>query len=242
MQTIETAPTTKSADAVNPDKIALPPDWKAELLGEFQKPYMRELKTFLKAEKAAKKTIYPPGKEIFNAFHLTPLSEVKVLILGQDPYHGPGQAHGLAFSVRKGVKPPPSLRNIFKELQQDTGVTIPENGDLTKWAEQGVLLLNTSLTVERAKAGSHQNKGWELFTDQVIRVLNAREEPVVFVLWGAPAMRKHELITRRHHLVLKSPHPSPFSADRGFFGSRPFSKINSVLKKRGVGEIDWSLE
>lgn len=229
------------AESLPADNIKLPPDWKEALIGEFQMPYMKELKAFLQSRKKAGKKIFPKGPEIFNAFHLTPLKKVKVVVLGQDPYHGEGQAHGLAFSVRQGVRPPPSLKNIYKELKSDLGIEAPDHGELTRWAEQGVLLLNTVLTVEEGQPASHHNKGWESFTDRVIRVLNERKEPIVFVLWGSPAQKKQSLITDPHHLVLKSPHPSPFSADRGFFGSKPFSKINETLKKWKVTPIDWSL-
>ncbi len=230
-----------SATKVNAANIRLPPDWKKALLGEFNMPYMQELKEFLTSEKKKGKKIFPPGPEIFNAFHLTPLNDVRVVILGQDPYHGEGQAHGLAFSVRKGVRPPPSLMNMFKELHDDLGLPIPKHGELTAWAKQGVLMLNTVLTVEKGKPASHQKKGWESFTDRVIQILNALDRPIVFVLWGAPAQKKQSLITNKQHVILKSPHPSPFSADRGFFGSKPYSKINNYLKKWGQREIDWNL-
>ncbi|MGZ3712088.1 MAG: uracil-DNA glycosylase, partial [Bdellovibrionota bacterium] len=190
----------------------------------------------------AAKEIFPPAADIFNAFNLTPLSKVKVVILGQDPYHGPGQAHGLAFSVRKGVRPPPSLKNIFKELAADLGLPIPQTGDLTSWAKQGVLLLNTVLTVEKGQAASHRNKGWERFTDEVIRILSAQEHPIVFLLWGSFAHKKAEMIRTPPHKVLKAPHPSPLSAHTGYFGSHPFSQTNKILAANGAKEIDWRLE
>lgn len=185
--------------------------------------------------------IYPPKEKIFSAFHQTPLHEVKVVILGQDPYHGAGQANGLAFSVEKGVKLPPSLRNIYEEMSKDCGVDVPDHGDLTNWAKQGVLLLNTVLTVESGKANSHRGMGWESVTDRAISMVNDLETPVVFIFWGNPAIKKQSFVTNSHHLVLTSPHPSPLSSYRGFFGSRPFSKTNEFLKKNGIEEIDWNL-
>jgi len=223
------------------DTIQLGASWKAQLLEEFSKPYMQNLKTFLTQEKAAQKVIYPKGSDIFNAFGFTPFADVKVVILGQDPYHGPGQAHGLCFSVLPGVAIPPSLRNIYKELQQDIGVRPVQHGYLESWAQQGVLLLNSVLTVERGLAASHQGKGWERFTDCVIEKLNAREEPMIFVLWGSYAQKKGQYIDTSRHFVLRSPHPSPLSASRGFFGSRPFSTINTLLQKQGKDPIDWQL-
>ena len=215
-------------------------DWDEMLKGEFDKPYYLQLREFLKAEYRGF-TIYPDMYDIFNALKFTPYSKVKAVILGQDPYHEPGQAHGLAFSVRPGVQPPPSLVNIYKELNSDLGVPIPQSGDLTKWAAQGVLLLNTSLTVRRGAANSHKGKGWEIFTDRVISLLNEREKPVVFILWGGNAKSKVPLITNPQHFILTSPHPSPLSAHYGFFGCRHFSRCNEFLRKSGEEPIDWSL-
>ncbi|MGE3319053.1 MAG: uracil-DNA glycosylase [Candidatus Berkiella sp.] len=215
--------------------------WHHALEKEFQEPYMQSLRGFLRKEKDAKKIIFPPSKEVFNAFNYTPLDKVKVVILGQDPYHGHGQAHGLCFSVKPNVAVPPSLVNIYQELNTDLKLPIPDHGCLIPWAKQGVLLLNAVLTVEQAKAASHQGKGWETFTDQVIKVLNAGERPIVFVLWGSYAQRKGQVIDERKHFVIKSVHPSPLSSYRGFFGSRPFSKINDFLVKTGQTPIDWSL-
>ncbi|MHB8126117.1 MAG: uracil-DNA glycosylase [Desulfitobacteriaceae bacterium] len=215
-------------------------DWSTYLEGEFAKPYYRNLREFLIAEYRSR-VIYPDKYDIFNALHLTPFSGTKVVIIGQDPYHGPGQAHGLSFSVKPGVSLPPSLQNIFKELLNDLGYVIPKNGDLTKWTRQGVLLLNTVLTVRQSNPNSHKGVGWESFTDQVITCLNRREEPVVFILWGAHAQAKQQLITASHHYIIKSPHPSPFSANRGFFGSKPFSKANAFFRNTGSAEIDWQL-
>lgn len=223
------------------DNIKLEPSWKVILKDEFQKPYMLKLKEFLKKQIDAKKKIYPQPSEIFNALNHTPFNKVKVVILGQDPYHGPHQAHGLSFSVRPGVSLPPSLLNIFKELQSDLGVLRAQHGYLMSWADQGVLLLNATLTVEAGKAGSHQKKGWEEFTDKVIAALSEKREHIVFVLWGAYAQKKGAMIDRKKHFVIESPHPSPLSASRGFLGSRPFSKINSYLRKTGQSEIDWRL-
>lgn len=215
-------------------------DWDKLLEGEFSKPYYLELRNFLKAEYKAH-TIYPDMYDIFNALKYTPYNKAKVLILGQDPYHEPGQAHGLAFSVKKGTEPPPSLKNIYKELSTDVGFVPPLHGELTKWAEQGVLLLNTSLTVRRSQANSHRGKGWEVFTDRVIELLNQRETPMVFMLWGNNAKAKAPLITNPRHLVLTAPHPSPLSAFSGFFGCKHFSKCNDFLKNNGIEPIDWSL-
>ncbi len=215
--------------------------WLNKLQPEFEKDYMKSLRKFLHAQANAQKIIYPEGDNYFAALNLTPLSKVKVVIIGQDPYHGPGQAHGLSFSVREGVRFPPSLQNIFKELHDDLGVAIPQSGDLTHWAEQGVLLLNAVLTVEQGQAAAHQGKGWEQFTDQVIATLNANREHVVYLLWGSYAQKKAAFVDRTKNLVLESPHPSPLSAYRGFFGSKPFSKINKYLKAHGIKEIDWSL-
>ena len=186
--------------------------------------------------------IFPPADDIFNAFHLTPLNQVKVVIIGQDPYHEPGQAHGLCFSVKPGVDIPPSLVNIYKELQDDCGCYIPNNGYLVKWAEQGVLLLNTVLTVRAHRANSHQGQGWEEFTNAAIRALNTQDRPIVFILWGKPAQTKKSMLNNPHHLILEAPHPSPLSAYRGFFGSRPFSRTNDFLKSKGVEPIDWQIE
>ena len=223
--------------AVNPDIEA---GWKKILWDEFQASYFSELKAFLVEEKK-RYTVYPPGRLIFNAFHHTPFDRVKVVILGQDPYHGPGQAHGLCFSVPSGIAPPPSLVNIFKELQHDLGVPLPANGNLQKWADQGVLLLNATLTVRAGQAGSHQNKGWETFTNKVISQVSEKKSGVVFLLWGRYAQAKEVLIDGLKHLILKAPHPSPFSAHSGFFGCRHFSKTNSFLEKQGMKAIDWSL-
>ncbi|BAB07569.1 uracil-DNA glycosylase [Halalkalibacterium halodurans] len=215
-------------------------DWADVLEAEFQKPYYVQLREFLKQEYSTQ-TIYPSMYDIFNALHYTPLAEAKVVILGQDPYHGPNQAHGLSFSVKPGVPLPPSLQNIFKELREDLGCPIPNNGHLTPWAEQGVLLLNTVLTVRKGQAASHRGKGWESFTDRVITCLNEREKPVIFVLWGRHAQEKQALITNDRHYILTAPHPSPFSANRGFFGSRPFSTINRILQEQGESQIHWEI-
>lgn len=223
------------------DNIALHQSWKAPLLPEFEADYMAQLRAFLVAEKAAGKQIFPKGGEWFRAMDLTPLDKVRVVILGQDPYHGPGQAHGLCFSVKPGVRPPPSLANIYKELQSDLGIERPRHGFLEHWANQGVLLLNSVLTVEMAKAASHQGKGWERFTDAVIRLVNAKEEPVVFLLWGAYAQKKAAFVDTSKHLVLKAAHPSPLSAHNGFLGCRHFSKCNAFLESKGLAPIDWAL-
>lgn len=220
---------------------ALHPSWQAVIGHTFEQPYMQELRAFLTAQKATGKTIYPPGAQIFNAFNHTAFDKVRVVIIGQDPYHGPGQAHGLCFSVPEGIKPPPSLVNIYKELHSDLGVTIPDSGDLTAWADQGVLLLNATLTVQAANAGSHQNKGWETFTDTVIQTLNDQCEDIAFVLWGSYAQKKGAIIDTSKHYVIKSPHPSPLSAHRGFFGSKPFSKINAYLEQQGQEPIHWKI-
>ena len=214
--------------------------WKQELSAEFQSEYFIELKSFLLEEKK-KFTIYPPGSEIFAAFNYTPFDKVKVVILGQDPYHGPGQANGLCFSVKSGISKPPSLQNIFKELHSDLGIPISVNGNLENWAKQGVLLMNATLTVRSGQAGSHQNKGWENFTDTAIKALSDKKQHLVFILWGNYAQAKQSLIDPFSHLIIKSAHPSPFSAERGFFGSRPFSKCNSYLKEKGLGEINWNI-
>lgn len=220
---------------------ALDPTWQAVIGHAFEQPYMQDLRAFLAAQKAAGKTIYPPGGQIFNAFNHTAFDQVRVVIIGQDPYHGPGQAHGLCFSVPEGIKPPPSLVNIYKELNSDLGISIPKSGDLTAWADQGVLLLNATLTVQAANAGSHQNKGWETFTDTAIQTLNDQREGIAFVLWGSYAQKKGAIIDTNKHYVIKSPHPSPLSAHRGFFGSKPFSKINAYLSQQGQTPIDWTI-
>ncbi|MBO6230354.1 MAG: uracil-DNA glycosylase [Ruminiclostridium sp.] len=220
--------------------VSIGNDWDELLSGEFEKPYYLQLRQFLKAEYNGF-TIYPDMYDIFNALKFTPYSKVKAVILGQDPYHEPGQAHGLAFSVHSGVRLPPSLENIYKELNSDLGIPIPKTGDLTKWAAQGVLLLNTSLTVRRGLANSHNGKGWEIFTDHIIELLNKREEPIVFILWGSNARSKVPLITNPRHCILTAPHPSPLSAHRGFFGCRHFSKCNAFLESKGIAPIDWDL-
>ena len=219
---------------------AISNDWLAPLSGEFKKPYYRKLYDTVKREYEAH-VVYPDANDIFNAFDFTPLSEVKVVILGQDPYHGPGQAHGLCFSVKDGVAPPPSLVNIFKELHNDVGCTVPQSGCLTKWAERGVMLLNSVLTVREGAAGSHRGKGWETFTDSVISRLNDRKVPIVFMLWGNYAKSKIPLITSDRHLVLTAAHPSPLSASYGFFGCRHFSKANDFLVRNGMTPVDWQL-
>jgi len=221
-----------------PVDVKISPSWKSLLQPEFDKPYFHELIAFVRNEYATQ-TVYPPGKEIFNAFDACPYEDVKVVIIGQDPYHGPGQANGLCFSVRDGVRMPPSLVNIFKEIQKDLGKPIPDTGNLERWARQGVLLLNATLTVRASTPGSHQNKGWETFTDNVIRAISEGKSGVVFLLWGAYAQKKAELIDRNKHLVLMSAHPSPFSADRGFFGNKHFSKTNEYLKSKGLEPIAW---
>ncbi len=215
-------------------------DWAQFLDAELQEPYYRELRQFLIGEYRSR-VIYPDMYSIFNALHYTPYSAVKVVILGQDPYHERGQAHGLSFSVQPGVEPPPSLQNIFKELQTDLGCRIPNNGCLKPWAEQGVLLLNAVLTVREHNANSHQGKGWEHFTDRIIRLLNERERPIAFILWGNYARQKKRLITSPQHLIIESAHPSPLSAPRGFFGSRPFSRVNEFLKAHGETPVDWQI-
>lgn len=219
----------------------IPASWRTVLHGEFAKPYIEKLETFLATERATHK-VFPPEEDVFNALEYTPYEKVKVLIVGQDPYHDDGQAHGLAFSVREGVKLPPSLVNIYKELESDLGIPRAKKGYLKRWAEQGVLLLNTSLTVRAHEAASHKGKGWEQFTDAVIRAVNDKQERVVFVLWGAHAQKKLELIDSARHVVVQSAHPSPLSAKNGFFGSKPFSKINVALREARRGEIDWRLE
>ncbi|TQV84039.1 uracil-DNA glycosylase [Exilibacterium tricleocarpae] len=221
--------------------IQLHPSWLERLGDQFEQPYMQTLKQFLVAEKQQGKIIYPPGSLIFNALNSTPFDRVKVVILGQDPYHGPNQAHGLCFSVMPGVPFPPSLLNIFKEIQQDLGIALPNHGSLQSWADQGVLLLNATLTVQQARAGSHQGRGWEQFTDRVIQLVNDQREGVVFLLWGSYAQKKGQFIDGNKHLVLKSPHPSPLSAHRGFFGNRHFSRTNEYLQQQGQAPIDWQL-
>jgi uracil-DNA glycosylase len=218
--------------------VKIASSWKQEVSPEFAKPYFITLTDFVKTEFQSG-MVYPPGKEIFRAFDCCDFDNVKVVIIGQDPYHGPGQANGLCFSVRDGVRMPPSLVNIFKEIKQDLGKPIPPSGDLERWARQGVLLLNATLTVRASAPGSHQNKGWETFTDAVIKNISDKKENVVFLLWGAYAQKKGEIIDRNKHLVLMSAHPSPFSADRGFFGCKHFSKANAYLKSKGLEEIDW---
>ncbi len=222
-------------------RLQLDASWAEPLKAEFEQPYMMELRNFLLAEKAAGKIIYPSGKLIFNALNSTPLDKVKVVILGQDPYHGPGQAHGLCFSVTPGVTPPPSLKNIFKEISSDLGLPIPTHGCLQSWAEQGVLLLNATLTVEGQNAGSHQGRGWEQFTDRIIQVLNSHRQGLVFLLWGSYAQKKAQLIDKSKHKILRAPHPSPLSAHRGFLGCRHFSQTNAWLQAHGQTPIDWSL-
>ena len=215
--------------------------WKSELKDAFANARMQTLRDFLISEKKQGKHIYPPGSEIFSAFNCTPFDTVKVVILGQDPYHGPKQAHGLSFSVPKGIPAPPSLVNIYKELQADLGIPPASHGNLESWARQGVLLLNAVLTVEQNRAGSHQKKGWEEFTDLAIHRLNERREHIVFILWGSYAQAKGKFIDRSKHFVIESPHPSPLSAHRGFLGSRPFSKSNAYLQSKGISPIDWDL-
>ncbi len=220
-------------------EVKLNQEWMQHVGKQFDLPYMERLRQFLQQEKMAGKMIYPKGAQIFNALDSTPFSQVKVVILGQDPYHGPNQAHGLCFSVPKGVAKPPSLMNIFKEIESDCGVKMPGHGELTGWAKQGVLLLNATLTVENGRAGSHQNKGWEEFTDSVIRALNDQHEHLVFMLWGAYAQKKGAFIDRTRHLVLESVHPSPLSAHRGFMGCKHFSKANAYLIAHGKEPIAW---
>jgi len=221
--------------------IQLEDSWLQHLAGEFEQPYMQQLRSFLAAEKKAGKQIFPSGGEIFNAFAHTPLDSVKVVILGQDPYHGEGQAHGLCFSVKPGVRPPPSLQNIFKEILSDQGAPIPDHGHLTSWADQGVLLLNSVLSVECGRAASHRGKGWEQFTDRIVELIDRQREGVVFMLWGSYAQRKGAIIDSSRHCVLKAPHPSPLSAYRGFFGCRHFSAANKYLEGRGDTPVDWQL-
>ena len=226
---------------VDTTKIKLHPSWLRVLESEFEQAYMRELRAFLGARKAAGAIIYPPPAQWFNALDSTPFEQVKVVILGQDPYHGPGQAHGLCFSVRPPVPPPPSLLNIFKELQADLAIAPPGHGCLSSWAGQGVLLLNSVLTVERGQAGAHQGRGWERFTDAVIERLNREREGLVFMLWGSYAQKKGQLVDRAKHCVLTAPHPSPLSAHRGFLGCGHFSRANAFLEQRGLAPVDWHL-
>jgi uracil-DNA glycosylase len=222
------------------DNIQLSESWKKRLKDEFAKPYMQHLKQFLQEEKAAGKVIYPKGKDIFNALNSTSFEKVKVVILGQDPYHGPNQAHGLCFSVQKGIMPPPSLKNIYKELKDDVGVTPPNHGCLEDWAEQGVLLLNSVLTVEQNKPGSHQGRSWEQFTDRIVELLNWEREHIVFFLWGSYAKKKGAIVNRNKHLVLEAAHPSPFSVT-GFLGCRHFSRANHYLEQHGLTPINWQI-
>jgi len=219
--------------------IKLDQNWLNIIGDEFEQPYMAKLKSFLQSEKTAGHIVYPKGDDIFNAMNTTPFDKIEVVILGQDPYHGPNQAHGLSFSVRKGVPLPPSLRNIYQEIENEYHVEMPRSGDLTGWAKQGVLLLNATLTVQQAMAGSHQKKGWEEFTDAIIRAINERREHVVFMLWGSYAQKKGAFIDRKKHLVLQSPHPSPLSAHRGFLGNGHFKKANEYLEAHGKKPIDW---
>jgi len=221
--------------------VKIEPGWKQALKSEFDRPYFQQVVTFLKIEKAQGKIIYPPGSLIFNAFNKTPFNKVKVVIIGQDPYHGPGQAHGLSFSVQPGIKPPPSLINIYKELQTDIGLPTPTSGNLDHWAEQGVLLLNAALTVRANEPASHAKAGWTDFTNAVISKISDEKTGVVFLLWGRFAHDKQSLIDETRHFVLKAAHPSPFSADKGFFGCKHFSKTNEILSKQGIDPIDWSV-
>ncbi len=221
--------------------MALSGGWEAAMRPEFSKPYYRKLFETVK-EEYQKGPVFPPSSEVLSAFELTPLEEVKVVIIGQDPYHGPGQAHGLCFSVKPDVEIPPSLVNIYKELQDDLGCYIPNNGYLVKWAKQGVLLLNTVLTVRAHQANSHRGIGWEEYTDAAIRALDEQDRPMVFILWGSPAQRKAAMLHNPKHLILKAPHPSPLSAYRGFFGSKPFSQANAFLEENGIAPIDWQIE
>jgi uracil-DNA glycosylase len=222
-------------------KVQLHDSWLSRLGDQFEQEYMHKLREFLLIRKQHRAVIYPPGPQIFNALNSTPFEQVRVVILGQDPYHGPGQAHGLCFSVQPGVRIPPSLVNIYREIEADLGIAPPHHGCLQSWAEQGVLLLNAVLTVERGQAGSHQGKGWERFTDAVVQLLNDKREGIVFMLWGSYAMKKGAVINQRKHLVLKAPHPSPLSAHRGFLGCKHFSSANDYLQKNGQALIDWSV-
>lgn len=226
--------------------FVLEPSWQKALLDELKKPYLVHLAAFVKQERSLKNHVYPPEPLVFNALTQTPFDKVRVIIMGQDPYHGAGQAHGLSFSVPRGIKPPPSLQNIFKEINQDLGLPIPSHGCLLKWAQQGVLLLNATLTVRESSPLSHHKQGWELFTDAIIRALAKKKEPLIFVLWGKNAIEKgknvKELLENRQHTILTAAHPSPFSAHSGFFGCKHFSKINQILEKRGEPPIDWRLD
>lgn len=245
MANIETTNTKASPAKANISQlkeVQMEESWKKRLSPEFEKDYMKNLKAFLLEQKKQKKIIYPKGEDYFAALNLTPFNKVKVVILGQDPYHGPNQAHGLSFSVQDGVRFPPSLLNIFKELEADLGIPRPKSGHLDKWAKQGVLLLNAVLTVEAGKAGAHQGKGWEKFTDKIIELINEEKENVAFLLWGSYAQKKGAFIDRKKHLVIETVHPSPLSAHRGFFGSRPFSKINDYLESTGQKPINWGLD
>jgi uracil-DNA glycosylase len=221
------------------DRVQLEESWKVLLQPEFERDYMRQLRAFLQQEKQAGKFVYPAGRDMFNALNSTPFDSVRVVVLGQDPYHGPGQAHGLCFSVQPGVDIPPSLRNIYKELASDLGIAAARHGCLQSWAAQGVLLLNAVLSVEAGRAGSHQGRGWEQFTDRIIALLNERRQHLVFMLWGSPAQKKGQFIDRSRHLVLESPHPSPLSASRGFLGNRHFSRANQYLLAQGRDAVDW---
>jgi len=218
--------------------VKIADSWRQKLQHEFEKPYFQELTQFVKSEYQSQ-TVYPPGPEIFRAFDCCSFEDLKVVILGQDPYHGQGQANGLCFSVRDGVRMPPSLQNIFKEIHTDLGKPVPSNGSLERWAKQGILLLNATLTVRASSPGSHQQKGWELFTDEVIKIISEEKESIVFILWGAYAQKKGEVINKNKHMIIRSAHPSPFSAHNGFFGSKPFSKTNEYLRSKGLQEIQW---
>ena len=222
-------------------KLKLHESWKKHLANEFTKDYMLNLEEFLNEQLKLDKIIYPEQKNILSALNSTPLNKLKVVIIGQDPYHGEKQAHGLSFSVNKGIKIPPSLRNIYKELEQDINFIIPKHGNLLKWSEQGVLLLNNVLTVEKSLAGSHQKKGWEKFTDEIIELINSKKKNIVFILWGAPAQKKANKVDSGKHFILKSPHPSPLSSYRGFFGSKHFSQCNKYLLSKGKEQIDWQI-
>jgi len=231
----------KGMDTAKQAEIQLEDSWRSRLANEFEKPYFAELRQFLKTEKAAGKSIYPPGPEIFNAYNSTPFNTVKVVIIGQDPYHGQGQAHGLCFSVRRGVRPPPSLVNIYKELRSDLSLETPAHGCLESWTHQGVFLLNAMLTVEKDQPASHKHIGWQHFTDATIRIISDQRPHVVFILWGAFAQQKEVLIDAEKHLILKSAHPSPFSADKGFFGCRHFSKTNTWLLDHNEEPVNWTV-
>ena len=223
------------------NKVRIHESWKRELNDEFSSMYMKNLRTFLKQELKLEKKIFPPMNKVFNAFNLTPFTNVKIVLVGQDPYHGNGQANGLSFSVEENIKIPPSLQNIFKELFTDLRLTSPQNGSLEKWAKQGVLLLNNCLTVEKGLPGSHQGKGWEKFTDKVLQTVNDKKKHIVFILWGRKAQEKGNFLDKNRHLVIESSHPSPFSAHTGFFGSKPFSRANKYLLEKRIEPIDWQL-